>query len=161
MHLSDRVTGMFLVVLGALAYWGGSRLPAVPGQDVGPAAFPMVIGAGLVLCGLLIAFGIGHTFEVEEPGESPQAPGLAQRLGRMEWLAAFLPPALLIFYVIAAEALGFLLTAAVMLLVCARALGASWRLTIGLTLLAPPFVHLAFHKLLRVPLPDGLLAAPW
>lgn len=161
MHLSDRVTGGFLVLLGALAFWGGSRLPAVPGQDVGPAAFPMVIGVGLVLCGLLVAFGIGHTFEVEEPGESPQAPGLAQRLGRMEWLAAFLPPALLLFYVLAAEPLGFLLTAAVMLLVCARALGASWRLTLGVTLLAPPFVHLIFYKLLRVPLPAGVLPAPW
>jgi putative tricarboxylic transport membrane protein len=161
MHLSDRVTGLFLVVLGALAYWGGSRLPAVPGQDVGPAAFPMVIGTGLVLCGMLIAAGIGHSFEAAEPDEDVKAPGLARHLGRMGWLAAFLPPALLIFYVFAADALGFLLTAAFLLLVSARALGASWRLALGVTLLAPPFVHLIFGKLLRVPLPDGLLAAPW
>ena len=59
MHLSDRVTGLFLVVLGALAFWGGSRLPGVPGQDVGPAVFPMVVGGGLALCGVLIALGVG------------------------------------------------------------------------------------------------------
>ena len=58
MHLSDRITGLCLALLGSLAFWGGSRLPAVPGQDVGPAAFPMVIGTGLVLCGLMIAFGM-------------------------------------------------------------------------------------------------------
>lgn len=161
MHLSDRVTGLFLVVLGALAFWGGSRLPAVPGQDVGPAAFPMAIGSGLVLCGVLITAGIGRSFEATEATDAAAAPGLARHLGRMGWLAAFLPPALLIFYVLAAERLGFLLTAAILLLVTARALGASWRLAIGLTLLAPPAVHLAFAKLLRVPLPDGLLAAPW
>lgn len=161
MHLSDRVTGLCLALLGSLAFWGGSRLPAVPGQDVGPAAFPMVIGTGLVLCGLMIAFGIGHAFEVEEPSEKEKAPGLANVLGRHGWLAAFLPPVLLLFYVGAAERLGFLLTAAVMLLVATRALGASWRLAIGATILAPPFVHLVFYKLLRVPLPDGILAMPW
>jgi putative tricarboxylic transport membrane protein len=161
MHLSDRVTGLFLALLGSLAFWGGSLLPAVPGQNVGPAAFPMVIGAGLVLCGILIAAGIGHSFEAEEPQEDDQAPGLARHLGRMGWLAAFLPPLLLIFYVLAADALGFLLTAAVMLLIAARALGASWPMTIGTVLLAPPFVHLVFFKLLRVPLPDGLLTMPW
>jgi putative tricarboxylic transport membrane protein len=26
---------------------------------------------------------------------------------------------------------------------------------------APPLVHLVFYKLLRVPLPEGLLAVPW
>lgn len=161
MHLSDRVTGLFLALLGALAFWGGSRLPAVPGQDVGPAAFPMMIGTGLVLCGVLIAFGVGHSFEVEEAGEPEQVPGLAGHLGRAGWLAAFLPPALLIFYMLAAETLGFLLTGTAIILACALALGAPWRLAAGVAVLGPPFVHLAFYKLLRVPLPDGLLAAPW
>lgn len=158
MHLSDRVTGLFLVVLGALAFWGGSLLPAVPGQDVGPAAFPMVIGAGLVLCGALIAIGIGRSFEAPEMTEAAPTRGLAARLGGA---AAFLPPALLIFYVLVAERLGFLPTAAVMLLLSALALGGSWRLAIGIALIGPPAVHLVFYKLLRVPLPAGLLPAPW
>jgi putative tricarboxylic transport membrane protein len=158
MHLSDRVTGTVLMLLGVLAFWGGSRLPAVPGQDVGPAAFPMVSGAGLVLCGALIALGIGRSFEApkEAPAEPP--PGLASRIGG---LAAFLPPALLIFYVLVAERLGFLPTAAIILLVTALALGAGWRLAVGLALIGPPFVHVVFYKLLRVPLPAGILPAPW
>jgi putative tricarboxylic transport membrane protein len=158
MHLSDRVTGLFLAVLGALAFWGGSRLPAVPGQDVGPAAFPMVIGTGLVLCGLLIAAGIGRSFEAQEAPEQAPSRGLAKRLGPG---AAILPPVLLIFYVLVAERLGFLPTAAIMLAVSALALGASWRLAIGVALIGPPAVHLVFYKLLRVPLPDGVLPAPW
>jgi putative tricarboxylic transport membrane protein len=161
MHLSDRVTGGFLVLLGALAFWGGSRLPGVPGQDVGPAVFPMVIGGGLMLCGALIALGIGRFFEDAEPDTDLPAPGLAGRLGRYAPLAALVPPALLLFYVLVAERLGFLPTAAIMVLACALALGASWRLAIGMALIAPPGVHLVFYKLLRVPLPEGLLAAPW
>jgi putative tricarboxylic transport membrane protein len=161
MHLSDRITGGFLVLLGALAFWGGSRLPGVPGQDVGPAVFPMVIGAGLMLCGTLIALGIGRSFEAPEPEDADATPGLAGRLGRFAPLAAMVPPALLIFYMLAAERLGFLVTASAMVLACALALGASWRLALGMALVAPPAVHLVFYKLLRVPLPEGLLAAPW
>ena len=36
-----------LVGLGAAAAYGGSLLPPVPGQQVGPNVFPMVVGAGL------------------------------------------------------------------------------------------------------------------
>jgi putative tricarboxylic transport membrane protein len=34
MHLPDRVTGLFIVALGGLAAYGGSRLPPVPGQQI-------------------------------------------------------------------------------------------------------------------------------
>jgi putative tricarboxylic transport membrane protein len=152
-QLSDRVTGGVLVALGGLAAWGGSRLPAVPGQDVGPAAFPMLIGSGLVGCGVLIALGIGRSFEAPEEAEAPHP-----------WwygLRALVPPALLIFYMLASERLGFLLTAAIMVFAAALALGARLSLAVPLALAAPPLVHLAFYKLLRVPLPEGLLAAPW
>ena len=54
-----------LLVLGGFTYWGGSLQPPVPGQQVGPDVFPMVIGAGLVFCGLLIAFGIGQGDEID------------------------------------------------------------------------------------------------
>jgi len=151
--VSDRVTGGVLVALGGLAAWGGSRLPAVPGQDVGPAAFPMLIGFGLMGCGALIAFGIGRSFEVPEEPESPHP-----------WwygLRALVPPGLLLFYMLASETLGFLITAALMVLLGALALGARARLAMPMAVLAPVFVHLAFQKLLRVPLPEGLLAAPW
>ena len=66
MKVSDRVTGLILLVLGALAYYGGSLLPPVPGQQVGPDVFPMVVGGALVVCGVLIMLGIGRTFEEDE-----------------------------------------------------------------------------------------------
>ena len=153
MQLSDRVTGGVLVILGGLAAWSGSRLPAVPGQDVGPAAFPMLIGSGLVICGALIAFGIGRSFEAPDE-EAPAA-------SRFGGLRALIPPALLLFYMLVSEPLGFLPTAAIMVLVAALALGARMRLAVPVALLAPALVHLAFYKLLRVPLPGGVLPAPW
>jgi len=46
-------------------------------------------------------------------------------------------------------------------LAAALALGARWRLALPLAALAPFGVHLVFGKLLRVPLPAGLVPTPW
>ena len=166
MRLSDRVTGSFITSLGALATYGGSLLPPVPRQDLGPSVFPMVIGAGLILCGAMIALGIGHSFEEEAEAElaaseggvpqpEPAAASLAYRM------RALLPPALLLFYVYAADRLGFVPTAALIILAAALAFGARLRVALPLALLAPVAIHLIFYKLLRVPLPPGLLPMPW
>ncbi len=162
MRLSDRTTGLVLVTVGALAAYGGSRLPPVPGQQVGPSAFPMVVGVGLVLCGALVALGIGSRFEAPdpEPAAGP-ATGVGARPSLLSRLRVLVPPALLIFYVAAADRLGFLLTAAVIAFATAVTLGARLRLAIPLALLAPLAIHLVFAKLLRVALPPGLLPAPW
>jgi len=161
MRLSDRVTGLFLVGLGTAAAYGGWLLPPVPGQPVGPNVFPLVIGSGLALCGLAIAFGIGHSFEEEEeiiPLEGGQAEAPK---GKLYGLRALLPPALLLFYVFAADRLGFIITAAIMVYVTSTALGAKWKLALPLAALSPFAIHLIFGKLLRVPLPAGLLPTPW
>ena len=161
MHLPDRVTGLFLVGLGAAAAYGGWLLPPVPGQPVGPNVFPLVIGTGLALCGLAITFGVGHSFEEEEE-IIPFAGGEASApRGKLYGLRALLPPALLLFYVVVADRLGFIVTAALIVYVTATALGARWKLSLPLAALAPIAIHLIFSKLLRVPLPIGLLPMPW
>jgi putative tricarboxylic transport membrane protein len=162
MQLSDRVTGLFLVALGSAAAYGGSLLPPVPGQEIGPNVFPMVVGFGLIICGLMIAFRIGHAFEEEPelieaaPGQEPPPP-ISWARGTL----ALVPPGLLIFYVLMVDYLGFALTAATMVLAVSLALGARLRLAIPLAIVAPMFVHAVFSKLLRVPLPVGLLPMPW
>jgi putative tricarboxylic transport membrane protein len=161
MRLPDRVTGLFLLGLGAAAAYGGWQLPPVPGQPVGPNVFPLVIGSGLALCGLAIAFGIGHTFEEEEEIIPDEGGAVRPPPGKFYGLRALLPPALLLFYVVVADRLGFIITAALIVYVTATALGARWRLALPLAALAPIGIHLIFSKLLRVPLPIGLLPMPW
>ncbi len=153
-------------MLGAAAAYAGSKLPPVPGQQVGPNVFPMVVGIGMVVCGSLIALGVGRVFEDQAEADlaahSNEVPTAKE--GSHSWqkgLMALIPPALLVFYVMAVERLGFLLTATAVVLTAARALGARWYLAVPLALIAPAFVHLAFAKLLRVPLPFGILAYPW
>jgi putative tricarboxylic transport membrane protein len=159
MQLSDRVTGLFMVALGGLAAYGGSRLSPVPGQQIGPNVFPLVVGIGLAICGGMIAFGVGRHYEEEAEADLAKITGqIATETGAADeppawWrgLKALVPPALLLFYVLAVDRLGFLPTAAAMRL----------RLAIPMAIGAPLLVNLIFLKLLRVPLPSGLLPLPW
>jgi putative tricarboxylic transport membrane protein len=176
MKVSDRITGLMLVILGGFVYWGGSKLPPVPGQQVGPDVFPMVVGAALVICGLLIAFGVGRTFEedekivIDESGNTVDVQANAQALSKPQTrLDTFLsggwkilvPPLALFFYYFASEKLGFWITAALMIFALAKSQGASLKASLALTVIAPAVVHLIFFKLLRVPLPLGFLKFPW
>ena len=68
--LSDRIGGSVLAILGGLSWFFGRKLPPVPGQPVGPEAFPMWIGGALVLCGLLVFFGIGRSYEVQAEADA-------------------------------------------------------------------------------------------
>ena len=172
MKVSDRATGLMLVVLGALAYYGGSLLPPVPGQQVGPDVFPMVIGAALVACGVLIMLGVGQTFEEDEKivtsetGEVADASVVQPERGLVagflhDGWKVLIPPIVLFFYYFASEKLGFWITATLMIFALAWSQGAKVKWAIGLALVAPALVHLVFYKLLRVPLPFGLLKFPW
>jgi putative tricarboxylic transport membrane protein len=168
MQLPNRVTGLFMVALGGLAAYGGSRLPPVPGQQIGPDVFPLVVGIGLAICGGMIALGVGRHFEEEAEADLAQITGRIAAESEADapsgwWrgLKALLPPGLLIFYVVAVERLGFLPTAALMVLATSLALGARLRLAIAMAVGAPLAVNLVFLKLLRVPLPSGLLPLPW
>lgn len=172
MKVSDKITGAMLVGLGLAAYSGGSRLPPVPGQQVGPDVFPMVIGASLMVCGVLIILGVGRTFEEEEELVT-SAEGDVAKAGVVEpergFVDGFLhggwkvlvPPAALFFYYFASERLGFWITAALMVFGLAWSQGAKLKWALALAIVAPALVHLVFYKLLRVPLPPGLLKFPW
>jgi putative tricarboxylic transport membrane protein len=167
MRLPDRLIGLLTFGLGAVAAYAGSRLPPVPGQQIGPNVFPLVIGVGLCLCGLMIAFRIGHSFEEEAEADlaaHSDLPTEGQVLashGSLYKLRVLIPPALLVFYALAVDKLGFYVTTAMMILTAALVLGARPRLALPVALIAPVLVHLVFYKLLRVPLPAGLVPMPW
>lgn len=155
MKFSDRLTGSLLALLGIAAFWGGSRLPPVPGQQIGPSVFPMVVGAGMVFLGVLIALHIGRSFEEEAEAEAAAHGGhdpeeVAYAEAR-KWYV-LLPPGLLVFYYLVSERIGFMPTAAIMIAVLAYAFNAQRRMILPLAFFGALFVQTVFVKLLRVPL---------
>ena len=139
-----------MALLAAAVLWTAQGFPVVPGQKLGAGFLPMLVGGGLLLCGLGLVLrslrGAGYDTPAVAAGSSLRDIG-----------SAVVIIASVIAYILLADRLGFLLTAPLCLIAVFSALrvrplpAVAWAL--GGTLL----VHLAFYKLLRVPLPWGVL----
>lgn len=161
---ANRASGLVLVGLGALTIYGASLLPPMLGQDIGPSVFPTIIGSGLCLCGILIALGVGSSFEEEEAiildADGNAAPVPPPTTWQYQF-RALLPIGALLFYLLVVERIGFVPAAFVVVASVALSLGARLTHAIALAAIAPVVIHLIFAKFLRVPLPAGLLPMPW
>ena len=156
MKLNDALWGALLILFGLVVVMHVQSFPRIPGQQVGPAAFPGIVGAGLAICGVLLVMK-----------------GLASRRTggeRAEWIAfsdwtrsrhyqlAFaLTIGVNVFYIFAVDRLGFILTGFVYLAVLFWIYGVPRKWILPISIVVTLVIHYAFYKLLRVPLPWGLL----
>jgi putative tricarboxylic transport membrane protein len=143
------VTGAALVALALAILWHVQGFPAMPGQKFGPAWFPGLIAAGLGMCGFFLLLS----------GLRSRGPWLAWPawVGRRRPLLGVGSVIVgLLFYILAADTLGFHLTGIVLLAAWIRILGGSWRVAAVVALVATVAIHLSFYKVLRIPLPWGL-----
>jgi len=62
-----------------------------------------------------------------------------------------------VFYILLSDELGFFITAFLMLVTLFRSLQVAWGRSVFWAVVATVVVHFAFYKLLRVPLPWGIL----
>ena len=150
MRSIDLRLGLALALLAAAVLWSAQAFPAVPGQKLGAGFLPTLVGAGLLLCGLGL---VGRSWRGSAYGDE-----VATRASSWRDIAsALLIVAVVIAYILLADRLGFLLVAPLCLLAVFRVLRARWLPALGWALAGTLLVHLVFYKLLRVPLPWGLL----
>jgi putative tricarboxylic transport membrane protein len=153
LRLSDAALGMVLLGAAAAIAAVAQGFPGVPGQNFGPSLFPTAIAGGFVLCALGLFLRHARTgggARWVDPG-----PLITDPRARLD---ALLVLGAVAAYLLVAERLGFIPTAAAILLVLTRRFGASWRLALATAALGPLAIHLMFAEWLRVPLPLGLLA---
>jgi putative tricarboxylic transport membrane protein len=150
--LNDAIPGAVMMVLGAAVLVAIQGYPKIPGQPVGPALFPGLIAAGLCITGGLLVLR-GLRARAHEPWlvwedwvRSPRhRAGLAVLIGSV------------LFYIFAAQWLGFMPTAVAILVALFLVLRVPAPRAVVIAVLATLVVHFVFYKLLRVPLPWGLL----
>ena len=152
MKVNDAVFGALLLVLGLAVLLHVQSFPKIPGQNVGPALFPGSVAAALVVCALLLI--------VSGVRSRPGAPWIEA----LPWLrsprhaAAF--AAVLgttIAYIMLANAVGFLIVAPLALIAMFLAFGVRPVTSIVVAVIGTLVIWYAFYKLLRVPLPWGVL----
>ena len=150
MRINDAILGALIALLGAVVFWHVQGFPNIPGQKFGASLFPGTVSAGLLLCGLLLtARGVrrgGPLLMLEAWTREP--------LTLLRFLSV---PAGLLFYVLASNFLGFHVAASLAMLGWLLLFGLSWLPSIALAVSFPVLMHLAFYKILRVPLPWGVL----
>ncbi len=153
MKFNDAVFGALLLALGLAVLVGVQGFPKIPGQQVGPALFPGLIAVGLSVGGLILL--------VRGWRARAQQPWLVLRswVRSPRHLGAFvLLIASVVFYLLASQWLGFVLCSTLILSLLLLVLGVPPPRALPIALVATLLIHLAFYKLLRVPLPWGLLA---
>ena len=152
MKLNDAVFGAVFLALSLLVLWTIQSYPRIPGQNIGPAAFPGVVAAVLAICSvLLIVQG------VRDRAGKPWFERGAWTSEPRQLIAFAVTVAGLLLYVLASEKLGFLITGVVMLAALMLALRVRVAMAIAVALVATVAIHIAFYKGLRVPLPWGVL----
>jgi putative tricarboxylic transport membrane protein len=151
MRLNDALLGGLLIVLAAALAFVARGFPAVPGQDYGAAAFPTLIAAGFAGCGLvLIGSGLKHRAPLVEWHEWTRHPRRGINIAAIVGAV--------IFYILAVDRLGFILTMALILVALLRRFGTGWGLSLALAIAVPIVMQYLFGTLLLVPLPWGPLA---
>lgn len=149
MQRIDRWVGAALAVLAIAVFWSSRSFPNVPGQKLGASTLPGIVAAGLFVCGLLLVLGSLRAARYRAPdGASDGDERIAPAVGIL---------ASIVLYVLASDAVGYLLVAPVCLLIAMRALRVGWAKSIVWSVVASLAVHVAFYKLLKVPLPWGLV----
>ena len=152
MKINDAVFGALLLALGVGILWHVQSFPKIPGQDVGPGLFPGTIAAALIACAILLIRG-----------------GVRDRAGRpwielLPWVAsrrhawAFVSlVGTAIALILLSNSVGFLIVAPLALFAMFIAFGVRPVTAAVIAVVGAAVIWYAFYKLLRVPLPWGIL----
>ncbi len=148
MRIHETWLGLIFMALAALFFGYTFTFPEFPGQKYGPALFPRVVAFGAFVCGALIAWrGRGTGLPFIAFSESFRQPRL---------LLSFLAmPLAIVLYLLLAERLGFLPTAALIVGSLGWWFGLRPLGAVALGVLSAVGVNWFFGTLMRVPLPRG------
>ena len=153
MRINDAVIGAVLVLFALAMMWHTRTFPAMPGQDYGPAVFPVLIGIGFLITGLILI--VNGLRRQKTEGWFSGGEWLRSRTHVARFVAVL---GGLIVYILVSGWLGFIPTALLLLfgwLVLFRDGKPVSSLVIALAVTL--VVHYAFSQLLLVPLPLGIL----
>lgn len=154
MRVNDAVIGAVLLVLSLAVVWHVRSFPTIPGQTYGAALYPFLVGCGLGICSLLlIVKGLRDGTPIVGTGRGVDAGSPAGKRP----VAFATTVAALLFYLFFGEQLGFLVSSTLMLVALFLAYGVRRAMVVPLAVIATLVIHYGFYKMLKVPLPWGLL----
>ena len=152
MRLNDALIGLLLIALAVGVIAHASGFPPMPGQTFGPALFPTLIGAGLILSGLALIVSRARVADKQPLIELDAW----VRTPRLLFDFALVVGGLL-FYIVFSEDLGYFIAAPIALAAFLFATGTRPLVVLPVAVVVPALMHYIFYTLLKVPLPWGVL----
>lgn len=147
----DAWIGAILVGVALAALIEAWSFASVPGMHFGAWTFPVFVSAALVVCGA--ALFLKALLEPAADGAAAQPPVTGQALAGFG-IVCFAP----VFYILAADAAGFLICAAIIVFALSWWFWRGLRRCALLAAIAAPVTEVIFAKGLMVPLPRGWLS---
>ena len=156
MKLNDAVWGALLLLLSAALLVHVQSFPTIPGQQVGPALFPGIVAVALAVCAVLLVIkGLAARRAGDERADWIELDGWTSD-GRYV-LAFVITIGVNVFYILAVDWLGFLVVGTIYLSVLFAVYGVTRKWVLPIAIVVTLGIHYAFYKLLKVPLPWGVL----
>ena len=157
MKLNDAIWGALLLLLGGALIVHVQGFPNMPGQRIGPGLFPGLLGFGLCAGGAILAVRALRARAAAADGSPAwiELPDWARSPHHA--LAFSVLVAVNVLYLLAVDKLGFVVTGTVYLSALMWVLKVKPMRIVPLALVLTLAIHFAFYKLLRVPLPWGVL----
>jgi putative tricarboxylic transport membrane protein len=154
--LNDAVWGALLLLLAAAILVHVQSFGTIPGQQYGPAIFPGLIACGLAICAVLLIIN-GLTARAQSGGRVRWVTLAPWTHSRRHVFAFVLTVGVNVFYILLVDKLGFIPTGVIYLAALFAVFGVRpiWILPLAVVLTLA--IHTAFYKMLKVPLPWGLL----
>jgi putative tricarboxylic transport membrane protein len=152
MRFNDAVFGVLLIAFAIAEIAYTRTFPSLHGQAYGPDLFPILIGVGFLITGAVLTVR-GIMLRAEGPLVQ-MGVWAADRRNVVNFALVLLA---LLFYIVASDWLGFILTSFIIMVVLLKSFGSGIVAAVVIAALTTLTIHTLFARVLLVPLPWGLL----
>lgn len=159
MKFPDAINAAIVIALGVFLIVVSRNFQDVRGIEYGPGLFPTLVGVALILAGLALVLGrFFASSEKQAPLPDASIAELAHDSSPHHGVfSLLLQIAAVIFYILAANDLGFLITMAIILFGLLWWFDRRMLRALVIAIVASLALHTFFYQLMSVPLPWGFL----
>lgn len=162
--MRDFFAGIGFVIAGIVTIITAQQFPTLPSLQYGPSLFPSLIGGGFCLGGAVLALNaLWHRRNAATKEVHSNLALAGSKSGKKNW-AMLLPPISIVFYILASDYLGAMLTIMVIMLSLMLLRKTKPYIALATSLVVSSAIYFIFSHYLLVPLPQGVLlggSLPW
>jgi putative tricarboxylic transport membrane protein len=150
MGKKDYIGGGLFMALGVFLWAMTFQFPVLDDAHPGPSLFPRVLGTLFIIFGAMVVFNGWRSIKIKEEANSEEQIPL-------NYFNPILVIILIAVFIALANKLGFIITGVAILFTLMTKLRVSLLKSSIVSIALVCFVYIIFSKLLRVPLPMGLI----